>query len=168
MTFKDLCEARYSCRAYQSETIPTEKLTYVLECARLAPSACNRQPWKLRCVVSAEQRLALLQCYTRGWLATAPAILVVSALKDEAWTRPADNKCHSDVDAAIITEHICLAAAEQGLGTCWICNFDAARCHKLLGMLPNEEPVALVPIGFPANNASAKKRKPLSEIVVSI
>jgi len=167
MTFKDLCEARYSCRAYKEEAVPQEKLDYVLECARLAPSACNKQPWRLRYVTSAEGLASLHSCYNREWLKTAPAIIVVSVMKNEAWTRQIDGKCHSDVDASIIAEHICLAAAEQGLGTCWICNFDAARCHDLLHMADTEEVVALLPIGWPTTSATAKQRKPLDEFLLS-
>lgn len=165
MTFKELCEARYSCRAYKQEAVPLEKLDYVLECARLAPSACNKQPWRLRYVTSADGLTALQSCYNREWLKTAPAIIVVSAVVSEAWIRQFDGKSHSDVDASIIAEHICLAAAEQGLGTCWICNFDASRCHELMDMGAAEEPVALLPIGYPADTAPAKRRKALDEIV---
>lgn len=165
MTFKELCASRYSCRAYRQEAVPQESLEYVLECARLAPSACNKQPWRLRVAQSADALAAVGQCYGREWLRTAPTVIVVSALKDEAWTRQADGKCHSDVDAAIIAEHICLAAAEQGLGTCWICNFDAALCHELFGMSASEEAVALLPIGLPADAPAAKRRKGLADMV---
>lgn len=165
MTFKELCEARYSCRAYKREAVPQEKLDYVLECARLAPSACNKQPWCLRYVSEAEGVASLQSCYNRLWLKTAPAIIVVSVIKNEAWVRPADGKSHGDIDASIIAEHLCLAAAEQGLGTCWICNFDTVLCHRLLEMSETEEPVALLPIGFPADQAPIKKRKALADIL---
>lgn len=166
MTFQELCATRYSCRAYKQEEVPQEKLHYVLECARLAPSACNRQPWRLRYVSSPEGLAAISQCYNREWLKTAPAVIVVSVMTDEAWTRPADGKNHSDVDASIIAEHICLAAAEQGLGTCWICNFDAALCHSLLSLAETEVPIALLPIGTPADTTPTKRRKALTEIIV--
>lgn len=165
MTFKELCEARYSCRAYKQEPVSHEKLNYVMECARLAPSACNKQPWRLHLATSSKSLSAIHKCYNREWLTSAPAVIIVSVRKDEAWTRQSDGKCHCDVDASIIAEHICLAAAEQGLGTCWICNFDAPLCHELMGMDENEEPVALLPIGTPADTASAKKRKDLAEIL---
>ena len=167
MTFKELCEARYSCRAYKPEAIPAEKMDYVLECARLAPSAVNFQPWRLQIVTDAEGLAKLCSTYKRDWIQTAPCIIIVSAVKSEAWTRRIDGKCHSDVDASIITEHITLAATEQGLGTCWVCNFDAALCHELFAMAEDEEAVALVPIGFPADEPSEKKRKSLSDIIKS-
>lgn len=163
MTFKDLCETRYSCRAYKSEAVPQEKLNYVMECARLAPSACNKQPWRLRLATSPESLANIQKCYNREWFSTAPAVILVTVKRDEAWTRQSDGKCHSDVDASIIAEHICLAAAEQGLGTCWVCNFNAALCHELMHLAEMEEPVVLIPIGIPADHASAKKRKTMEE-----
>lgn len=165
MAFKELCEARYSCRAYKTEVISQEKLDYVFECARLAPSACNKQPWRLHYVASSEGLETLQSCYNREWLKTAPAIILVSVMKDEAWVRPSDGKNHCDIDASIIAEHICLAAAEQGLGTCWICNFDAVRCHALMNLAETEEPVVLLPIGIPADTEPKKKRKALEEFL---
>ena len=97
-------------------------------------------------------------------MATAKAVIMVVAVKDEAWVRATDGKYHGDIDAAIITEHICLAATEQGLGTCWVCNFDAALCHDLFALADNEEPVVLIPIGIPAAEPTEKKRKSLDAI----
>lgn len=165
MTFKELCAARYSCRAYQPEAAPRDKIDYIMECARLAPSACNKQPWHLHYITSPEGLAALQSCYPREWLKTAPGIIVICIKYDEAWVRPCDHKNHGDIDAAIITEHLCLAAAEQGLGTCWICHFDAARCHDLLQLPDKETPIALLPIGWPADTAPAKRRKALDEIL---
>lgn len=166
MTFKELCEARYSCRAYKQEIAPKDKLNYVLECARLAPSACNKQPWRLRVLSSDSELEAIRSCYNRDWFKTAPQVIVVSVMKDEAWVRQFDGKCHSDIDASIIAEHICLAATEQGLGTCWVCNFDPEKCHEAMDMNDNEVPVVLIPVGIPADKASVKKRKPLDDILV--
>lgn len=166
MTFKALCEARYSCRAYKDEAVPQELLDYVLECARLAPSACNRQPWRLHLATSPVTLERLHRCYDRPWFAAAPAVIVVTVDTSAAWVRSFDNKNHADIDAAILTEHLCLAAAEQGLGTCWICAFNPAMCREALRLPQGIEPVALVPIGFPATSPNAKSRKPLGDILV--
>lgn len=165
MTFLELCKERYSCRSYKSEAVPSDKMDYVLECARLAPSAVNRQPWRLRVVADAEGLQKLCSTYNRDWIQTAPCIIIVSVDKTEAWTRRIDGKCHSDVDASIITEHITLAATEQGLGTCWVCNFNAALCHELFALPDEEEAVALIPIGYPADECPVKTRKALEEIL---
>ena len=77
------------------------------------------------------------------------------------------NKDHADIDIAIAVEHICLAATEQGLGTCWVCNFDPAVCRNVLSLPQNLEPAVLIPIGYPAATAEAapKKRKEADEII---
>lgn len=164
MTFKELCEARYSVRSYKEEAIPAEKLEYIKECARLAPSAVNKQPWKLRMITSESGLAKICAAYNREWIRTAKAVIMVVAQKDEAWVRKSDGKYHGDIDAAIITEHICLAAVEQGLGTCWVCNFDAALCHQEFSLADNEEAVVLIPIGVPADEKPEKKRKEMEEI----
>ena len=89
----------------------------------------------------------------------------------ESWHR-ADGKDHADVDASIFVEHLCLAAAEKGLGTCWVCNFNPEVANKVLGIDGVEkELVALVPIGYPSDNSvfsKPKVRKDMSEIVSEI
>ena len=166
MTFKELCESRYSVRGYTAEAVSPDQLAYILECARLAPSAVNRQPWHFHVVSSAEGRAALQSCYDRPWFRTAPLYIVCCIRHDQAWVRPADGKGHGDIDIAIATEHICLAAAEQGLGTCWVCNFDARRCCELLHLPENEEPAVLIPLGHPDPAAhKAKQRKAIEEIM---
>ena len=72
-----------------------------------------------------------------------------------------------DIDVAILTEHLCLAAAEQGLGTCWVCNFDAPRVKELFALPEHIEPIVLLPLGYPADESvfeGEKKRKTLTEI----
>lgn len=72
MTFKELCEARYSCRAYQDKPIEAEKIEYIKECVRLAPSAVNRQPWRFLFITDPEQLAAVKACYKRDWIQQAP------------------------------------------------------------------------------------------------
>lgn len=88
--------------------------------------------------------------------------------KDEAaqWVRPQDEHPHGDIDLAIATEHLCLAAAEKGLGTCWVCNFDVEACRKILGLSEPWKPVAMVPIGHAApENTKGRQRKAMEEIL---
>ncbi len=163
MEFLDLVRERYSCRRYQPVSVEQEKLDYIMECVRLAPSAVNRQPWKFRIVSSEAERADLCQCYAHRWFATAPVVIIASILHDEEWVR-ADGKHHGDIDLAIAVEHLCLAATEQGLATCWVCNFDADRCRQLFSLPDNEEAAVLIPLGYAADEAREKKRKPLEEI----
>jgi len=167
MDFKTLTERRYSVRSYSGEPVSEEQLNYILECARLAPSAVNLQPWKFYVMTSQEDRVLLQKCYKREWLSEAPLYILCTVQHDTEWVR-GDGKRHGDIDIAIAAEHICLAAAEQGLGSCWVCNFNAALCQQLFDIPENESPLVIIPIGKPSGEhaPSAKKRKPLSEIVV--
>jgi nitroreductase len=164
MDFLELVSRRYSCRGYQPMAVEQAKLDYVMECVRLAPSAVNRQPWRFRIVSSDADRARLQQCYSREWFATAPVYVIASILHDEEWVR-GDGKPHGNIDIAIAVEHLCLAATEQGLGSCWVCNFDAELCKKLFSLADNEEPAVLIPLGYAADEPKEKKRKPMGDIV---
>lgn len=165
MKIIELIKQRYSCRNYQPTRVEQDKLDYIMECVRLAPSAVNKQPWKFRILTSEEDRKKVQRCYDREWFATAPVVVIASILHDEEWVR-FDGKHHGDIDIAIAVEHLCLAATEQGLGTCWICNFDAELCKKLFNLGDNEEAAVLIPIGYAADEPREKKRKPIEDILV--
>lgn len=170
MTFKELSDARFSVRSYTDEAVSKEQLNYILECARLAPSAVNFQPWRFYVVTKAEDKAKLHECYNRDWFKTAPMYIICCIRHDEAWVRKYDQKEHGNIDIAIATEHICLAAAEQGLGTCWVCNFDAKLCHELFSLPENEEAVVLIPLGHlsPDVEQKEKNRKAIEEIVTEL
>ena len=163
MAFLDLVKQRYSCRSYQDKSVEQEKLDYVMECVRLAPSAVNKQPWMFRVVKDEAQKAQLRECYSRDWFNTAPMYIVCSILHDEEWVRK-DGKHHGNIDISIAVEHLCLAATEQGLATCWVCNFDAEKCQQIFDFAENEEPAVLIPIDYAADEAKDKKRKDMAEI----
>lgn len=164
MNFLELVKNRYSCRTYQSRDLEKEKLDYILECVRFAPSAANKQPWLFHIVSNEEDKAKLQQCYNRDWFKTAPMYIIAAVLHDEEWVR-ADGKHHGNIDIAIAVEHLCLAATEQGLATCWVCNFDANLCKELFGLPENEEPAVIIPLGYSADEMKPKSRKTIDEIV---
>lgn len=169
MQLTDTIHSRYSCRAYSDRAVEPEKITEVLEAARLAPSACNRQPWRFIVVKdNAADRAAILQSYNRPWIEQAPVLIVACGVPSEAWVRPFDKKNHTMVDVSIAVEHICLAATNAGLGTCWVCNFDPEALRSGLSLDESLEPVAIIPLGYPAEGTAApeKKRKTLEEITI--
>lgn len=88
---------------------------------------------------------------------------------EENWVRRYDGKAHGDIDVAIATEHLCLAATERGLGTCWVCNYNTDKMKQLFSR-PGFEVVVIIPIGHIAEDCpyAAKKRKDMSEIVEEI
>lgn len=166
MSFLNLCKQRFSVRAYAAEPVSESQLDYILECARLAPSAVNLQPWRFIVVQSSEVREQVQSCYKREWIAQAPLYIICIVRHDEEWVRR-DGKRHGDIDVAIAAEHICMAATDQRLGSCWVCNFDAARLHDVLGLDATEEAVVIVPLGHPAagQEVPEKHRKEREAIV---
>lgn len=169
MNILELSQARFSARKYTDEPVSKDDLDYILECVRMAPSAVNRQPWKFIVVRSKEAREKLWQSYDREWFRTAPLYTECMKNATECWTRHYDDKKHGDIDVAIATEHLCLAATECGLGTCWVCNFDTNIISQLL---PSDkfEAVAIIPIGHIAEDCphAEKKRKAIEDIVEEI
>jgi len=168
MPLIDLMRARYSLRSFADRPVDRDTLLPVLEAARIAPSACNNQPWHFLVIQDPATRAALSACYPRDWLRTAPVVIVCCAEPAKAWRRH-DGKNHADIDVAIAVDHLTLAAAEAGLGTCWICAFDVAKAKTLLQLPAGIEPVALIPIGYPAQDAAPAamhaRRKSVAEIV---
>lgn len=166
MSIVELANERFSCRKFTDEAVSESDLFQILEAVRLAPSACNRQPWKFVVVESEAARLRLCACYDRPWFRSAPLYIIAMRESGANWVRPEDGKEHGDIDVAIAVEHLCLAAAELGLGTCWVCNFDVARLQSEFGR-DGYEPVAVIPLGHIAPTATrpAKTRKSLEEIM---
>ncbi len=164
MKLIELCQARYSCRAYKPQPIEPEKLAYIKECVRLAPSAMNLQPWRFVLITEEAQLAKIYPAYDREWLRTAPAVVLCLANGEGAWRRKADGKSHADVDVSIAIEHLVMAATEQGLGTCWICNFDAALLSEAIDIPTGYYPLALVPLGYPADQPKPKQRKATDDI----
>jgi nitroreductase len=156
-----------SVRDYSNQVPSPEDIEYILECIRLAPSAVNFQPFKIRYITNEGDLKKLHQCYAREWFKTAPACFIIYRNKTEEWVRKFDNKPHGDIDAAIAIEHLCLAAAERHLGTCWICNYDPESLEKHFPTPANLEAVALIPIGHPTSEENPiKKRKDQADLLL--
>jgi nitroreductase len=164
MDFAELIARRYSVRAYKSDPVDEDKLKQVLDAARLAPTAANRQPIQFIVVRTAGRQNELKRIYKAGWFSQAPIVICACAVPDRAWSRM-DSKNYGDVDVTIAMDHLILAATELGLGTCWIAAFDPVAARQVLGLPEDVEPVAFTPLGYPADKPKAKQRKPLSELV---
>jgi nitroreductase len=165
MTFLELAQQRRSVRAYLDTPVPDTLLEYILEAGRWAPSACNIQPWLFIIIKDPASRQALKQVYARDWFLNAPVILAVCCDHSSSWKR-SDGKDFGDIDSAIVLDHITLAAAEKGLGTCWIGNFNAQAARLALNTPEHIDPFAFTPVGFPSTQPPRpKSRKSLSEII---
>ena len=164
MNFSEIIAKRYSVRAYLSDEVEQDKLQQVLEAARLAPTAANRQPFQVFVVRTAGRKEELKRIYHRDWFGQAPLVLCVCGLPEQAWVR-GDGRSYLAVDAAIVMDHMILAAAELGLGTCWIANFNPAAAREMLRLPQEVEPILFTPLGYPADQPAPKERKPLSDLV---
>lgn len=167
MKMLDLVKSRHSVRKYLPNPVEQSKLDYIMECVRMAPSAVNFQPWRFAVVTEGTALEALKRVYPRDWIASVPCIVVACVNHNESWHRPSDGKDHGDIDVAIAVEHLCLAATEVGLGTCWVCNFDVRLCAEALSLPAGIEPAVLIPLGYAADSViPEKKRKPMEGILL--
>jgi len=164
MDFYDVVKDRRSVRAYKSDPVERDTLRRVLTAARLAPSAANRQPWLFVVVEDEGTKLALREAYSQEWFYTAPLIVCACARPSRAWKRR-DGKNYADVDTTIAMHQLVLAATADGLGTCWIGAFRAEAVSRVLKLPRGVEPVAMTPLGYPAESPSKMPRKKLSELV---
>jgi nitroreductase len=165
MNFQELIRTRYSARAYKPDPVADDKLSRVLEAARIALSAANRQAFRIIAIPTKGREADLRRIYGRDWFIQAPLVLCVCAVPAEAWVRKSDGWNAAEVDATIAMCHIVLAAAEEGLGTCWIAAFDPAAAREVLGLPLEVIPSAFTPLGYPADSAASKKRRPLADLV---
>ena len=165
MDFLELARQRYSVRAYQLDPVEDEKLNQVLEAALIAPTASNRQPFQLLVIHTSGREDELATIYQRPWFVQAPLIICACAAPGQGWTRSSDGANYSIVDVAIAFDHLTLAAASLGLGTCWVAAFNPTRAREVLLIPPEIDPIALTPLGYPADKPTQKIRKPISELV---
>ncbi|MDQ1278864.1 MAG: hypothetical protein QG670_124 [Thermoproteota archaeon] len=174
MEFMDVVVKRRSIRKYKSDPIPEAKLKRVLEAARLAPSWGNRQCWRYIIVSDEALRKKIVEragpapadgrpIRPRDWIAQAPIIIVGCA--DPTKSGDKEGKLYYLLDMGISIEHLILAAANEGLGTCWIGGgFDETVVKEALGILKEIKVVALVPLGYPDEAPDPRTRNSLEEI----
>jgi nitroreductase len=164
MEFADVVRDRYSVRAYKPDPIEEEKLSRVLEAARLAPTAVNRQPFQLLVLRTEGREEELGRIYRKEWFVQPPLVIGAVGLKEDGWRRR-DGKSYVDVDVAIAMDHLILAATNEGLGTCWVGAFDPDAAREVLNLPDDVEPIAFTPLGYAADEPKPIKRKSLDELV---
>lgn len=166
MSFSKLILSRYSVRAYLPDPVEEDKLRQVLEAGRLAPTAANKQPIHIVVLRTAGREAELKRIYSAEWFSRAPLVLAVCGVEEAGWKRTRhDGKSYLQVDAAIVMDHVILAATELGLGTCWIAAFDPQAAREVLALPEGVEPILFTPLGYPASTPGPKSRKPLAELV---
>ena len=157
----EIFSKRQSVRAYADTAVEREKIERCLEAARLAPSACNIQPWRFIFVTDAALRREVAQAANgQKWMADAPVTVVGCGLPEQAYKKMGGHGNSVDVDVAIAMDHLTLAAVAEGLGTCWIGAFDEAKVKDLLAIPEQVKVVAMTPLGYPS---SADLNRPMED-----
>ena len=166
--FMKLARERYSVRSYSQRAIKPEILNQVLEAGQVSPTACNNQPQRIK-VITAHDDLAKVDKCTPCRFG-APTVLLICYDDKLAWERQFDGAHSGEVDASIVTAHMMLAAHDLGLGTCWVMYFDPAKATSLFALPNGIIPVAMLPIGYPAEYAAPSKqhedRLPIGEMLL--
>ncbi len=171
----EIMKKRYSCRRYRSTPIDSSRLAAMKEAVRLAPSACNRQPYTFlfitdnRTIKEIARAVPLGPASVNKWIETAPLIVAAVGKPELVWhkmTQVIDTDYHR-TDAVIAMDHLSLVATEMGLGTCWVGWFHRKKVGKLLQIPSGEEVVILMTAGFSEREPSVRKpRKELEELIV--
>ena len=173
MDFLELARRRQSDRAYEDKPVEQEKLLHCLQAARLAPSACNSQPWtfivvdeptlKNKVADATSNRLLPLNHFTKQ----APMHVVIVQEKPKLVSSlggAIKDKEYPLIDIGIAAEHFCLQAAAEGLGTCMLGWFNEKKVKKLLGIPPSKRALLIITLGYPAQETREKKRKEFKEM----
>jgi nitroreductase len=162
MDFLDLVKNRYSVRAYKSIPVEREKLTQILEAARLAPTGANQQSFTLIVIHTAGREDELKLIYNKAWFVQAPVIICACAITTKG--QPfREGVGYGNV--AIVMDHLILAATSIGLGTCWIGAFDPTMARDILGLPEEVKPIIFATIGYPNDKPKPKVRKPIEELI---
>ena len=169
MEFTELISTRESVRSFDPlRPLPKDVIERILDAGRLAPSACNYQPWRFLVISSPTMLEKVKSCYKREWLKDAPQIIVVVGMKEMAWVRSFDGYNSIETDIAIAMTHLILAAENEGVGACWVAAYDPAILNEVLNLDVNQIIFSIMPLGYSKpgfKKNSLKRRKPLSDIV---
>lgn len=145
MDFLSLAKQRCSIRSYKEQKVEQEKIDAILEAARVAPSACNKQPIRIAVLQTEEQLSSLQSVYSTFH---APLAFLVCAKTEEAWVRKYDQKNASDIDASIVCDHMMMEATALGLGSVWVCAFDPELMKQTFQLPKGVEPINLLLVGY--------------------
>jgi len=164
MDFLDLVKKRYSVRAYKPIEVEQEKIDHILQAISLAPTAANRQPFRIILINTMGREAELRRIYNKDWFVQAPIIICACGVDHESWLRD-DGRPTTEIDVAIVLDHLTLAAASLGLGTCWIGAFDPVEARRILRIPDSVTPVLFLTLGYPADQPKIKERRQIDELV---
>ena len=151
MDFKQLCKNRYSVRSFSNLPIEKEKLDYVLDCGRIAPTAKNNQPVRILILQSKYALEKAKQCSPCTF--NSPCVLIFCTDTDLCFNATDGSRTSADIDATLLGSQVMLACTEQGLGSCFVLLFDVKKTKELFDLPKNIKPIFYLPIGYPAEDA---------------
>lgn len=167
MDFNKWITNRYSVRNFKPEHLPQAVIDHILEAGHKAPTGCNYQPQRILVLNTDESMSKLRECTKCHF--GAPTAMLVCHNKLESWKRPYDGALSSPVDAVIVTTHMMLAAHNEGIGCCWVMHFNPTAMRETFNIPENIEPVALLVMGYPSEEAKPLalhfKSRPMDEVV---
>lgn len=167
MDFEKLIKERYSVRSFKPEHLPQEVIDKILEAGHIAPTGCNYQPQRIL-VLNTDEAINKLRDCTKCHFG-APTAMLICHNRDESWVRKYDGALSSPVDGAIVTTHMMLEAHNEGIGCCWVMHFDPAAMRESFNIPESIEPVALLVMGYPTDDAKPLemhyKTRPIDEVV---
>ena len=163
MEFFKVIETRRSIRGYdKARQVTDEQLMRIIQAARLAPTAANRQAYKLVVIKNVSK---LLDFVNHKFIWQAPVVVTIFVDETKSWERKFDLKNFAWVDGSIVFEHVILAATAEGLATVWIANEDPSMMEKVCKVPPNYKFLALTPIGYAAEEPRKFSRKKEDDLV---
>jgi nitroreductase len=168
MEFFEVIRRRRAVRAFERRAIPTETLEVVLEAANAAPSACNLQAYEIYVITDERRRAALARAAReQSFLAGAPVLLVfcTHAARSAGRCGARGATLYTVQDATIACTFAMLAATARGLATVWVGAFDAEEVARIAGAPEGVEPVAILPLGYAAEEPVEPPRRPLEDLV---
>ncbi len=170
MEFSEVLKARRSTRKFTSDEVSAEQINAMLKAAIAAPNACNMQSWHFYVVTDPAIKAKLAEEKTLSeWATTAPVIFVVCTAGDAILSRFGERaEMFIIQDTACAIENILLCAADMGLGGCFMGAFDPEKCRRIVGIADNHKPVAMVPVGRPADILPPRPRNPLESVVTYV
>ena len=165
MDFLNLIENRYSCRNFLKKEIEKEKINKILDCGRIAPTACNMQPQR---ILVLNKKDSLEKLNSAANIYNAPLALVICGDKNNVWIRPFDKKNTLDIDASIVTTYMMAEAFSLGINSVWICFFDPKQVKNVLNIPDELEVISILALGYsnekaPSSDRYSQERLPLSK-----
>lgn len=166
MEFLDLAKKRYSVTQYDARRIEPAVLDKILEAGMLAPTACNNQPQRIL-VIRTQERKQKLSCLAKADMYFDTALLVCWD-ETACWHRPADGKSSGEIDASIVTTHMMMEAADQGVGSIWVMNWDPNKMRETFELPENIQPMALLYLGYPTADSTPRAGHAATKSVTNI